>query len=691
MASETTPPGDAGAAGGGRRRLDGAGAALGLNLLGLAAYLILAHKQALPVVSQDEYNYGRVARSIADGDGMTLMGGAYRLRSSLYLHMIAPAWLGASTTTAYGIAKAIGAVLLCLTMVPTWLLGRELLGARLALIPAALVLAGTWMTTAGLLLTENLAFPMATAALAATVMAVRVPGSRWGWLALGLSVVASAARLQCVVLVPILLAAILLRAAIARPAGRERLARDLPLLAVLSAVTAVGLVLGLLDPGVLGAYAGVTEFRPSPERLLSAIGHQAIGLVAMTAVLPVVLVIAASCRRAAWADDALAPLLCVIWPAALAFIAESAWMISAFGAWHVERYVEYAVPLLLIATVVIAARRLAAWRDIAVVTLALGLLLLLVAPPVRNAVEERGIYALGLRFDGLLGASAPTALLLTTFLAGAAAVAVMARTEPAARRHLAVTGFALIVGAILLVQSQAGWAWQLDRGSANRRLHPRDLAWVDHAVDGPVANLIVTAPSSLWLDTSLMNRRIERVYAPAASGQAGLEGLVCPWAIADSGALEFDPTCGRAPRRFLLADPYGRLTFYDQTVVRASSDGGSRYAGRVATTPGKPRLRAILLIPCARQRRSQCAPAMSGQFFLDTPGTLIVRFRGGSTPQTINTGARIVPVPPGAITTLRIPVPKGAASVGLRLSWRGPSPALAGAVLVQGPLRTPLL
>ena len=78
MASETTPPGDARAASGGRRRLDGAGAALGLYLLGLAAYLILAHKQALPVVSQDEYNYGRVARSIADGDGKTLMGGAYR-------------------------------------------------------------------------------------------------------------------------------------------------------------------------------------------------------------------------------------------------------------------------------------------------------------------------------------------------------------------------------------------------------------------------------------------------------------------------------------------------------------------------------------------------------------------------------------------------------------------------------------
>jgi hypothetical protein len=82
---------------------------------------------------------------------------------------------------------------------------------------------------------------------------------------------------------------------------------------------------------------------------------------------------------------------------------------------------------------------------------------------------------------------------------------------------------------------------------------------------------------------------------------------------------------------------------------------------------------------------------MSGQFFLDTPGTLVVRFRGGTTPQTINTGAKTIPVPPGVVTTIRLPVPKGASAAGLRLSWRGPSPALLSAVLVQGLLRTPLL
>ena len=40
--------------------------------------------------------------------------------------------------------------------------------------------------TSSLLLTENLALPLATGALCATVMVLREPGSRWFWVALGL-------------------------------------------------------------------------------------------------------------------------------------------------------------------------------------------------------------------------------------------------------------------------------------------------------------------------------------------------------------------------------------------------------------------------------------------------------------------------------------------------------------------------
>ena len=72
----------------------------------------------------------------------------------------------------------------------------------------ALALAGTWMTSTGLLLTENLALPLATASLAAMVVALQRPGSRWPWVALGLAAAATFTRLQLVVLVLLLLSAL---------------------------------------------------------------------------------------------------------------------------------------------------------------------------------------------------------------------------------------------------------------------------------------------------------------------------------------------------------------------------------------------------------------------------------------------------------------------------------------------------
>ena len=214
----------------------------------------------------------------------SILGAPYDLRAALYLYTIAPAWLGSSTTAAYGIAKSIGAVLVCLTAVPTWFLGRALIGPRLALLPAVLVLAGSWMTSAALILTENLALPLTTASLAAMVGALRTPGSRWGWLALGLAALATWSRMQCVVLIPTLFMALTVRAAVAWPQSLERLRRDRWLTAATGGLTVIGATVALVDPGTLGAYSSVVgDFRPSLGHLLAAAGHQAIGLVVMTA------------------------------------------------------------------------------------------------------------------------------------------------------------------------------------------------------------------------------------------------------------------------------------------------------------------------------------------------------------------------------------------------------------------------
>ena len=177
-------------------------AILALYLLAVLLYGLLGHQQALPIVSPDEFTYGHLARSLADGDGFAWRGEHVQLRAALYVFVIAPAWLVDNTLTAYGLTKLIGAVLLSGVVVPVWLLARQVVRPRLAMLVAGLSVAGTWMTTAALVLTENLALPLATGSLAATVMALRRPQSRWGWVAIGLAALAAWARFQLLLLVP---------------------------------------------------------------------------------------------------------------------------------------------------------------------------------------------------------------------------------------------------------------------------------------------------------------------------------------------------------------------------------------------------------------------------------------------------------------------------------------------------------
>lgn len=677
----------------------GVAALAGLYAVALAVYLILAHRQPFPIVNPDEFNYGRLARSVADGDGLTIFGTPISLRGPLYIYTIAPAWLVSSTTSAYTIAKVIGAILVCLTVVPTWLLARQALDARKALVPCVLLLAGTWMTTAAGILTENLALPLTTASLAAMVSALRSPGSRWGWGALALAAIATYARIQCAILIPTLLVALLVRAALERREFLARVRRDRALVAVTSAIVVAGAIVILADRAVLGSYAGVTSIHPSVSRLFSAIGHQSIALVVMTAFIPVIVVLAASLRRAAWADDALAPLLVVTWSATLLLTIQSGWLITGFGAFHVQRYVEYVVPLLLVATMIVLDRGRAVWRDIAITGGVVSIALLL-TPGIRNPLEERAAYAVGRRLDELVGISLPVALALASALACAAAIGVLIWAGRAPRGNGPLLGIAGIVLVVLLMQAQTGWQWQIDHARAKRAGFPTDLAWVDHAADGPVAGLVIASASAQWLETSFFNRDVVRLYTPAGLKTPRLSDPRCTWGVDDSGGAHFEADCGPAPRRLLASDQFAHPTFYGQTVVV-----GNRFVGDLVTVTAAPRLRAVVQVPCAPVipqpdrtdpayvpiGRGLCLPAMSGEFWLDSPATLVARFRGGLTPRAVAVSGRRVAIPAGTTTAVRVPIAAGASGVRINLSWTGPSPALVTAVLVQRGRRTKLL
>src|SRR4051794_5431635 len=166
----------------------------GLYRLAAAVYVVLALRSPLPILFPDEFRYAHLARGVADGEGFDWRGQPIAHTARLYIYAIAPLWaLFGSTVDAWQASKVLGTLALCTQVIPVWWLARELVGPRLALVPAALTALGTWMLTSAETLTEALAFPLTTAALCVMAMALRRPApsaSRLSWLALALEAAA---------------------------------------------------------------------------------------------------------------------------------------------------------------------------------------------------------------------------------------------------------------------------------------------------------------------------------------------------------------------------------------------------------------------------------------------------------------------------------------------------------------------
>ena len=84
----------------GHRRVGPALALAALWLIGAVVYAVLGHHNDIPSISPDEFSYGHLARSIADGEGLAWRGIGEPFRAALYMYVIAPAWLVSSTTKA---------------------------------------------------------------------------------------------------------------------------------------------------------------------------------------------------------------------------------------------------------------------------------------------------------------------------------------------------------------------------------------------------------------------------------------------------------------------------------------------------------------------------------------------------------------------------------------------------------------
>ena len=545
----------------------------GLVALSAVVRYAFARRVVAPWIMGDEFIYSELAKSLAAHGQFRIreqvVGGAF---SALYPVAIAPAYLlFESIPSAYAAAKAINGVLFSLAAVPTYLLARRMVRPGLALAAAVLAVAVPGALYAGMLMTENLFYPLVAAAALALVLALERPTPLRALGVLAAIGVAFLARAQAVVLLPVLLTAPLVLLALER-----RGPRALVRFRWLYALPAAGVVLALAAQAArgrspvetLGAYrTAVEEEYPLREAARWTLWHLAhldvaVGVIPFAALL----VLAAVAHR--------------LGPRERAFVAValalSVWMLLQVGAfasrWALrieERNMFHLTPLFLVALVVWIERGLPRPRVATALAAAAAAVLPVLVPYDRlvNVSATSDTFSLLVWWNVWDWGVQPSAFRWIA-LAVAAALALAFALLPR-RLAPALPALVLVVFAVATTAAE-----QRIRTAAIGALfqgvtHPqRD--WIDRAVGSEARVAALWSPHRDFLtivQNEFFSRSVRRVYT--------LEGEM-PLALAQT-PLAFDAETGH------LLDPDGRRVHADYALADVNVPVAGDVAARDAT------------------------------------------------------------------------------------------------------------
>jgi len=200
------------------------GALIGLAAVAAALHAFLVGWVHGPFVFMDELGYERMAQSFAHTGHFSLFGAGGLAYSPLYPIVLSPVYaLTSSMHTAYEWAKIENTVLISLSVFPVYGVARFVLPRGRSVGVAALSLLAPLMLYSGFEMSEALAYPLCLLAIWTMLRATRRPSVRNDALLLAAIVLASAARLQLVALVPAALTAFLLVAVAQADPGEGRL------------------------------------------------------------------------------------------------------------------------------------------------------------------------------------------------------------------------------------------------------------------------------------------------------------------------------------------------------------------------------------------------------------------------------------------------------------------------------------
>ncbi|MBA3244379.1 MAG: glycosyltransferase family 39 protein [Actinobacteria bacterium] len=235
-----------------------------------------------PWIAPDEIVYALLGRSLwADGE-LSILGGETGFYSLLYPALVGLPLSLADAETGHAILHVLQALVVSCTAIPVYLWGRRLMRAPYALAAAALTLALPVLGYSALVMSEVLFLPVATLALWSLARALERPtAGRQALLALAVTA-AVATRLQAVVFVPVVLTAVLVKAALDR--DRFLLRRFAPALGAIVAATIVLAVLA--GSGAFGAYAAAGEGSYDPGAAARFVAYHAAGVILISGIVP---------------------------------------------------------------------------------------------------------------------------------------------------------------------------------------------------------------------------------------------------------------------------------------------------------------------------------------------------------------------------------------------------------------------
>jgi len=571
-------------------RLDGLAPVLWLVALSALIRMAVSATFDAPWLAPDEMIYGLSGRSWwATGEATTLgvpapFYGAYPYFVGLPLHVLGTA---AAVTT----IQCLQAVVMSLTAVVVWLWVRPLAGDRWALAAAVLTTLLPALAYSGLLMSESVFLPAATLALWLMSRALDRPTIVRQLLLLATLVLAVSARLQGLVLVPVLVTAALLAAWFARDAHiLLRLAPTWLLLAGGAALWAGAhaVVTGDVASG-LGAYGVTATSGYEPVAVARWVFRHAGDLYLLVCGVPLLAaaVMAYRSARGTEIDPGARALAAVAVATSLCLTLQVGTFASRYVDGLAERDMIAAAPPLFACLAVWLARGMPRPQP-ATSVLALAVAIPAVLLPIRDvATPDDAPHAfMTITFARLADATSWTTA-ETVWAVAAAGVIAAAVIVP--RRLGALLVVAVAAGLLLASVVSSSKIARMTQNDREAFLGGAGPTWVDDASSGPVA--YVYTGSVYWnvvWSTAFWNKRLEKVVRlPGLPLYSADVPVVRP--TSDGRLLD---VTGRALSEQYIVAPTP-LAFVGDKTAEVVQTGLDQAGLRLWHTAGTPRLSSI--------------------------------------------------------------------------------------------------